>query len=233
MNLSERIKGYERVSNVRLTKRTPVIIRLDGRAFHTLCKGFKKPFDEQFIKIMSTVAKRLCEKIQNAKFAYVQSDEISILMTDWKNLDTEAFFDNKVQKITSITASMATAFFIEEWYKINETVLNVNFDSRAFNVPDKEVVNYFIWRQQDWTRNSIQMVGQSKFSQKQLEGKTCNEIQEMLFKKHNINWDSYPIYLKRGRCIVKELTKYKVDLDIPIFTQNREYISERLMEDVI
>lgn len=248
-NLGTRMKSYEYVTRNFLTKRVPVIIRLDGKAFHTFTKGMKKPFDEVLIRTMQDTAKYLCENIQGCKIAYTQSDEITLLLTDYETIDTESWFNYNIQKMVSVSSSMATLSFnkffrfnvetminkdieINYYLKLKNKIDNALFDSRVFNIPKEEVCNCFIWRQQDATRNSIQMVGQYYFSHKELNKKNCNEIQEMLFSQKGINWNDYSVYLKRGSCIVKEnyiknevvRSRWVVDDNIPIFSKDRNYI---------
>ena len=111
-DIMKRMKeNYESRSRTFLTRRTPVIMRLDGKAFHTYTKHLVKPFDEGLIEDMAATALFLCSEIQGAKVAYVQSDEISILITDFDKLTTSAWFDYNVQKMTSISASLASAKF--------------------------------------------------------------------------------------------------------------------------
>ena len=262
-SLGDRTKGYENISRIYLTRRTPIVIRIDGKAFHTFTRGFARPFDDVLVKSMQNTAKYLCENIMGCKLAYTQSDEISLLLVDYEKIETQAWFDNNLQKMVSVTASMATMafnrFFREEidkdptipsvrynWYTaaINKGAM---FDARAFILPKEEVNNYFIFRQQDATRNSIQMVAQSNFSQKELQGKNCNVLQDMLHEQKGINWNDYPTVYKRGSCIIKvydviiqydeagsicgctEKTKWIVDKKIPIFTQDRDYINKYVM----
>lgn len=199
---------YEKRFQVDLMRRTYTMLRLDGKAFHTYTRGFKRPYDLGLMRIMDLTAKTLCEKIQGAKLAYVQSDEISILLTDFETMKTDAWFDGNVQKMTSISASIATAAFNNGMYLDEEILANMDrvayFDSRVFQLPSREeVINNLIWRQQDATRNSIQMGAQSMYSQKQLHGKNTSELQEMMFQKGQ-NWNDYPVGFKRGRIILKE-----------------------------
>lgn len=247
-NIGTRMKeNYESIPNNRLTRRMPVIIRLDGKAFHSFTKGFNRPFDTILIATMQETAKKLCENIQNAVFAYTQSDEISILMADYKELQTSAWFDNKIQKITSVSASMATLYFnqifrqfVEDVAKvldIEADILGIDkvsgeyfnalskacekgalFDSRCFNIPKEEVTNYFLWRQLDATRNSIQMVAQTYYSHSQLHGKNLNDLQGMLLTEHNVNWNDFDTYLKRGTAIYydNERRQWHIDRDMPI-----------------
>lgn len=262
-SLGNRMKdNYESRSRIKLVRRTPVILRLDGVAFHTYTRGFVKPFDYILMYLMEETTRKLCEKIQGAVFAYQQSDEISILLKDYSKLTSEAWFDYNIQKVCSVAASMATKIFADEvsyvfefWkaWQSEESLVKFGvpeelckthaeaflgttyrygreafFDCRAFNVPKEEVVNYFVWRQQDATRNSIQMVGQSQFSQKQLHQKSCDDIQEMLFSQKGINWNDFPVPQKRGISVYRrcdaERNPFEVDRDIPIFTQDRNHI---------
>lgn len=223
-DLAERMKGYEKRNRYYLQRRMPVILRLDMRAGHSFTKGFKRPFDEVFIKSMQNTAKYLCENIQNCKLSYQQSDEITLLLVDYDKLNTDCFFDYRVDKLCSIAASMATMVFnkffenhvdeyrFSKWDGISkyedgtwgyiQTLLNAvdkgaMFDARCFNIPKEEVTNNFYWRQLDASRNSIQMVGQANFSHKELQNKSCNDIQDMLMTQKDINWNDLPIYQKR------------------------------------
>lgn len=261
-SLGDRMKAYENISRFYLARHIPVIIRIDGKAFHSFTKGFQRPFDDVLITVMQKTAKYLCENIQGCKLAYIQSDEISLLLMDNDSMVTEPWFGKNLQKTVSIAASMATMAFNKYFitdateYIINHnngSKLNQNyiaatengamFDARAFIIPEDEIVNYFIWRQQDATRNSIQMVAQSKFSHKELQGKNCNELQDMLYEKQGINWNDYDTVYKRGSCIIKNAIdipisdngiiqevirrfKWQIDKNIPIFTQDRSYIMQ-------
>lgn len=249
--LGNRIKhNYEEVSKTRLLRRTPVIIRVDGKAFHTFTRGFKKPFDKILMDSMQDTMKYLCENIQGCVLGYTQSDEITLVLTDYKKLTSEAWFDYEIQKMCSIAASMATLAFNKAFCKhADEFINNLNwkefeeeqpyvetlktcmyfgamFDARCFNVPKEEVTNCLYWRQQDATRNSIQMVAQANFSHKQLQNKNCNQLQDMLFTEKGINWNDLPTAQKRGSCCVKvDGCGWCIDPSIPIFVnEGREYI---------
>lgn len=215
--LGDRMKGYyEDRTRAYLPRRTHAIIRVDGKAFHTYTKGLKRPFDESLIKDMDDTARFLCENIQGAKLSYVQSDEISIIMTDFDKISTSSWFDGNIQKMSSISSSLATSKFnqlrlaryMEEANIVikPEDIRNfkmAQFDARTFSIPSREeTLNYLIWRQQDATRNSIQSVGQSLYTDKQLNGKTTDQMQELIFQKGQ-NWNDYPIGQKRGRLILK------------------------------
>ncbi|MCP4648710.1 MAG: hypothetical protein GY853_01340 [PVC group bacterium] len=234
MSLGNRMKEYyESPFKIKLPMRMPVIVRLDGRAFHTLTQFMVKPFDSGFAIKMNSTAKYLCENIQGAVLSYVQSDEISILLHNYKRLNSQAWFGNELQKIVSISAGLASSYFsINHHAEETETGFiqkPVQFDSRVFVLPEAEVCNYFIWRQQDWERNSIQMLAQSLYSSQQLHLKKNSDMKEMCFKKGK-NWDYLETSLKRGRCIIKtpDLFSWKIDNEIPIFSQKREYIEKEL-----
>ena len=273
--LGKRMKEfYEQVPKTRLVRRTPVAIRIDGKAFHTFTRGFEKPFDEVLGRAMRETMKYLCENIQGCVLGYTQSDEITLILIDYKKLTSSAWFDYEVQKMCSIAASMATmafnqafkeevnAWFGEQTVPISEFIAQrynlymekiekgAMFDARVFNIPKEEVANLIYWRQLDATRNSIQMVGQANFSHKELQNKSCNVIQEMLFQERDINWNDFPTHLKRGSCCVKSETTttcaktvdgqvitwaaerphWKIDLEIPIFKEEgRQYINKRIL----
>jgi len=228
-SLGDRMKEfYENRTRTFLPRRTYTIIRIDGKAFHTYTRGLTRPFDWDLVNDMDETAKYLCENIQGAKFAFVQSDEISILLTDFNEMNTSAWFDGNIQKMTSISASLATAKFNE--LRPNKLAL---FDSRVFTIPTAiEVENYMIWRQQDTVRNSISSVAQSLYSHRELNGKNTNQMQEMCFNK-GVNWNDFDPKLKRGRLIVKETYEKNnstrtrwVSVAPPIFTQEREIFND-------
>lgn len=277
-SLGNRMKNnYENISRYYLTRRMPVIIRVDGKAFHTFTRGFQKPFDDILVKTMQETMKYLCKNIQGCVLGYTQSDEISLMLVDYAELTTDAWFGNNLQKMCSVSASMATLAFnkafaktVSEWghenlpdwdmggtnepvdasiMKLCEVYGNAQekgamFDARVFNIPKEEVCNYFIWRQQDATRNSIQSVGQANFSQNELFGRSCNDIQDMLMMQKGINWNDYTTTLKRGSCCIRinndfieydgagniydytQKNEWVIDNEIPIFSQDRNYIEK-------
>lgn len=193
-------KQYEDRSRIYLQRRTYTIIRIDGKAFHNYTIGLERPFDAKFCRDMDKTAEFLCRNIQGAQFAYVQSDEISILLTDFESISTEAWFDANLQKICSVSSSLATAFF--NTCRPGKLAM---FDSRVFQIADRtEVENYFIWRQKDAVTNSIQSLAQSLYSASELNGKNCNQLQEMCFQK-GANWNDIDSGYKRGRLIFKGL----------------------------
>ena len=226
-DLAVRMKTYyEKIPQTKLIRRTPVAIRIDGKAFHSYTRGFQKPFDKVLIKSMQDTMKYLCENIQGCVFGYTQSDEITLILIDYQNLNSSAWFDYKAQKLCSISASMATMAFnkffdknylenIANRYYWSEEIPDyilaedrarkkgAMFDSRCFNIPKEEVTNLIYWRQLDAIRNSIQMVGQANFPYKELQNKSCNDVQDMLMEQKGINWNDYPAHQKRGSCCIK------------------------------
>ena len=201
----------------------------------------------------------LCENIQGCVLGYTQSDEITLILQDYKTLTTSAWFDYEIQKICSISASMATMafnkFFEQNVYDdnpldsikpkdyelINTYISAIKkgamFDARCFNIPKEEITNLVYWRQLDAARNSVQMVGQAYFSHKELQNKSCIDIQYMLMEKYNINWNDFPTTQKRGSCCIKNIdldeygidwgSGWRIDNEIPQFkSEGREYIEK-------
>lgn len=238
-SLGDRMKEYEAVPKNFLMKRTPVIIRLDGRAFHSFTKRdsikrgcFDDPFSVVMKYCMTEASLALCQQVQNVRISYSQSDEISLLLTDWETFETQQWFEGNIQKIVSISAAIATNAFnraYSNYERIEDYSKMPMFDSRVFNIPKEEVTNYFIWREQDASRNSINMLAQSKFSHKELQGKKVPEVHDMLMLQRGINWNDLDTWKKRGFCVRKTESGWSVDDNTPIFTQDREYI-ERLLK---
>ena len=254
-NLGTRMKTYyEEIPKIRLMRRTPVAIRIDGKAFHTFTRGFAKPFDEVLGNAMVRTMEYLAKNIQGCVFAYQQSDEITLLLIDYQTFETDAWFDYEVQKMCSISASMATMAFntffknevdkfyynhcsredplFEKHYQIyrDAQYKGAMFDARCFNIPKEEACNLVYWRQLDATRNSIQMVGQANFSHNELQGKSCNMIQDMLHEQRGINWNDYPTRWKRG---VAWTRHGGIDYDMPILKgENREYVETVIYPEV-
>lgn len=272
--LGNRMKSfYEDRFRYKLPRRSFTLIRIDGKAFHTYTKGLKKPFDDGLMEDMDQTAVYLCKNIQGAKLAYVQSDEISLVLTDFDDLDTAAWFDGNIQKMASIAASLATAKFnqlrmtrscMERNFNLDPDDLEkfklAMFDARVFQIPYiEEVINYFVWRQQDATRNSVQAVAQYFYSYEELLGKKQNDLQEMIFQKGS-NWNNYTPGGKRGRLIQKVEKKYlrrgsevtiienedefnikmsglnvysrsvwEVNQETPIFSKEKDYLKDIIM----
>jgi len=253
-DLGTRMKeNYETIPKIKLMRRTPVAIRIDGKAFHTFTRGFKRPFDENLMNVMQSTMLNLCENIQGCVFGYTQSDEITLILIDYQKLNSAAWFDYEVQKICSVSASMATLYFnkafslmninnlkglkekSEEEKKYLEVLCKAAtkgalFDSRCFNIPKEEVTNLIYWRQIDATKNSIQMAGRAYFSHKELQGKNTSMIQDMLHEVHGINWNNYSIPKKRGTaCFKDDDGKWILDMKMPILKgKDREYVDKHI-----
>ena len=249
------MKQYESRNQYWLQRRTPVIVRVDGKAFHTFTRGFQKPFDEVLGNAMVRTMEYLCQNIEGCIFGYVQSDEITLVLQDYRKLNTEAWFGYRTDKLCSIAASMATMafnkYFAEEvdtwmrknifpfseadhneermsrWDRYRTGIRNgAMFDARCFNIPKEEVCNCIYWRQLDATRNSIQMVGQVNFSHNELQGKSCNEIQDMLHEQRGINWNDFPTRWKRGVAWTKT---NGTDYEMPILKgEDRKYVDDEV-----
>lgn len=266
--LGDRMKKYEYITRTYLVPRMPVIIRLDGKAFHTFTRGFKRPFDEVLISTMQDTTKYLCENIQGCVLGYTQSDEITLVLVDYKKLNSCAWFDNNIQKMCSIAASMATFAFnrffvanLNAFYEFNTDIdlteigyhitfseedngkyyeaykkaaeKGALFDARVFNIPKEEVCNCVLWRQNDATRNSVEMVAQAHFSHGMLQNKSQSQMQDMLMLEKGINWNDFPVHQKRGSCCIKvqgdedKRPKWIIDKKIPIFKgDGRKYIED-------
>lgn len=240
-SLAARMKRYEEATRTTLTPRTPVIVRVDGKAFHTYAAKCEKPFDRGLTLVMDQVAKRLMDVIQGAELAYVQSDEVSVLVHSYKRFTSSAWFDNQVQKVVSVAAGEASATFTANSWRIWASCVDLTdikpaaFDARAFTLPEDEVCNYFIWRQQDATRNSVQMLARSLYSHKQCDKKSRSELQEMIFQKGQ-NWNDVETRWKRGRCAARSLDATDntgailIDNEIPVFSteEGRKYVEKHL-----
>lgn len=232
MKLDDRMKRYEAVPKTYLSRRTPVIIRIDGKAFHTVARHAIKPFDPHLSELMHRTSQKLLSSIQGCKMIYSQSDEISLLLIDYDTLETEAWFDYNVQKLASISASIATAWFNTEAYEMEKKGWTCNlrlpamFDARAFNVPREDVNNYFVWRQQDAERNSIQALAQAHYSQKQMQNISCRQLATMLEEEKKVIWGNLRNTQKRGFIV-----GYSVDLreeSMPIFSQNKNVVEQHV-----
>ena len=248
-SLGDRMKEYEGRNQYYLQKRTPVCIRVDMRAGHTFTRGFARPFDEVFGNAMVRTMEYCAKNIGNCVFSYCQSDEITFILVDYERLETDAWFDYRTDKLCSISTSMATMafnkffagevqdyidgidpiFITDPEIKLIDTYERARekgamFDARCFNIPKEEACNLVYWRQLDATRNSIQMVGQAHFSHNELQGKSCNDIQNMLHEQRGINWNDYPTRWKRGVAWTKEIG---IDIQMPVLKGNdRKYVDE-------
>lgn len=240
-SIGDRMKRYEIVPRTSLTPRMPMILRVDGRAFHTYVKllhhgaSETSPWNPVIRDAMTDVARALMREIAGAKLAYLQSDEVSVLVTDYDSLTTQAWFNGVAQKICSVTASAATMAFnnnirdyVDQGLPAEMFPTTATFDSRCFVVPKEDVCNYFVWRQQDATRNSVSMLAQANFDHAELQGKSWSAMQEMLHSEKGINWNDCDVWQKRGWCVDREGV---VNWDIPIFTKDHGFIESCVFLD--
>lgn len=188
-SLGDRIKRYEaRCENYFLPK-LPIVVRVDGKAFHTWTKGCAKPFDQTLITCMFEAAKLVANEMQGFRALYTQSDEVTFVMTDDTTIDSQQWFGGRQNKIESVTAALMTAHFNRLWeaenYKFIRSVgqkIPAFFDARAFQVPTDDVPNAFLWRVRDWERNSLTMFCSQFFSHKQLNGQDKTARHDMLYE---------------------------------------------------
>lgn len=205
-DIGTRMKSYE--SNRRLSDGA-VIIRVDGKAFHTWTKEINanKPFDQAVITSMYYATRKVAEYMQGFKLAYTQSDEATFLITNLGEKE-QPWFGGKLDKLVSVTASMFTYYFNEEfkYWTVSRGYKEVPafFDARAFNIPVEDAANCFYWRQLDWLRNSVTMLGRAHFSHKELLNKSAKEVKAMLLEK-GIDWEALPLDEKYGTFIIQEL----------------------------
>lgn len=231
-DIGDRFKGYESCWDFVLPRRLPLVIRVDGRAFHSL--RLTKPFDAAFSKAMELTAHALCQEIQGARWAFFQSDEISVIARDDMSLQSQPWLGKRLSKLLSLSAAIATSAF-----NVVGPAEAVQFDARAFVLPSlDEVVNYCIWRQQDAARNSVSMLARSVFSHKQCHLKTSDDLIEML-REAGKPWEETPERFKRGAVVSKatveklvlatgevcQRSEWKTDEAPPIFTKDREYLT--------
>jgi tRNA(His) guanylyltransferase len=214
-SLGDRMKDYEkRFTDISLVPRIPCIIRLDGRSFHSYTRMFKTttvepPFSQDMKDAMVYAIKKTCnDGVSGIRAVYQQSDEITFYFHD-EDPRSQGWFDYNVQKMDSVLCSIFTAHF-------NNFILNIchnrasyntvaTFDARAFNLPNEiEVNNCFLWRQLDFYRNSINMVGRAHFSHKQMNNLNTDQVQDLLYRERGINWNNLDAWKKRGVLVIKK-----------------------------
>ena len=251
-NLGDRMKThYENLPKTKLIQEVPVIIRIDGKAFHTFTRKFQKPFDSVLVKSMQETTAYLCKNIQNCIFGYTQSDEISLVLIK-PLISSSVWFEYEVQKLCSVSASMATLAFMKSFTKYTDEYFNTvsegefdrayeqalekgaMFDARCFNIPECEVVNCIYWRQIDAKRNSVQMLGRSIFSHKELDKKSGAEIEKMCAEKGQ-EWEKLSNHLKWGTAVwySSEDRKWVIDENMPLLKgEDREYLDKFIVMNV-
>ena len=259
--LGNRLKTkFEDPFRVMLPQRTYTIVRIDGKAFHTFTKKLPKPYCKSLSDALNKAAKTLCKEMMGCRLAYGQSDEYSFLLTDFEKDETEMWFSGNIQKITSVASSIFTAAFNQVWipptiYSLPPANQLAFFDARVFIIPDRnDVVKYFIWRQNDASRNSLNMLASCHFSHKELMGKGSKDKHEMLHTK-SVNWSKEPTEFKRGRVIhkferekevsythkktkqthIQKVTEsaWEVDYEIPVFNRTPEYLDNLIPRQLL
>lgn len=240
--LGDRIKSYEAASNYKLSPNSVVIIRVDGKAFHTYTKRFHKPFSNALIETMAVATEKTARSMQGFKLAYTQSDESTFMISDFDTHESKAWFNYEINKIVSITASTFTAYFNQEIKKhVSPNSSLAMFDARAFVVPRDDWQNVFVWRQRDWERNSVQMLGNSQYSHKELQGVSNKELKNKLRTEKMRDWDALKDSYKYGTFIdssynrICEKLNYN-DIDLLVNTNNdlpKEYPSHKFSESKI
>jgi len=245
-------QDYESRTRYLLPRRTHLLIRCDGKSFHSYTRGCARPYDLDLMADMDEAAAALCAHIDGARLAFVQSDEISVLVTDFAAEQTEAWFDNNLQKVCSVSASIATAHFNRaRQRRCGDTDRVAYFDSRVWTIPQRiEVYNYFLWRQNDATRNSVSMTAQAHFPHRELQGRSSSEMQEMLWAEKGVNWNDLPVGFKRGRVVERAAMVRDVEytdkrtgerrvsegvtrhewrvVEPPVFSQDRDWLLSRI-----
>jgi tRNA(His) 5'-end guanylyltransferase len=249
------MKEYEAVPQEYLMRRVPVVVRVDIRSGKSFTKGFRKPYDEVFRRAMARTMEHVAKEIQGCIFAYTQSDEISFVLSDYKRLNSAAWFDYNVQKVASLSASEATfafnKYFAQEIERYNNEHMphcgsrqeysdafeqlrvylrardnGARFDGRCANYPKEEIANYIYWRQSDASRNSVAMAARTYFTQKQCDHKSREQMKEMLLTEKGINWDNYETQYKHGVCWTRD---GGVNYDMPLIKGE----DRKLVEDLV
>lgn len=241
-SLGDRMKKYEDVYRHYLPTRTYTIIRLDGKSFHTFTAGCVKPFDRDLMDCMQFTTLKLCEEIQNVKLGYTQSDEITLVLTDFESLNTAQWFDGNLNKIVSVSAGIATAEFNKHWIlkslakkpsDVSESqwidrLESAIFDARPIVVSDPwEAFNEVLWRQNDASKNSVQMLARHLYPHKELQNVKIPQLHDMIHAK-GMNWDKCPTDCKRGAFVVKGQSGWVIDREAPILSQDKEYFFSRV-----
>jgi tRNA(His) 5'-end guanylyltransferase len=231
-SVGDRMKRYEASFQPLLIPNMPVIVRVDGRAFHTLTRRFERPFDQKLIGSMVYATRNTAIDMAGFELAYTQSDEASFMLSDQASHEAQAWFGNNLSKLVSIIASTFTMRFNQCMYHTYERWEPATFDARAFNIPREDAPNYFLWRQRDWERNSLQMLARTHFSHKDLHEKGREAIHEMLHEV-GVNWADLSPQLKNGTYILQSgnaesdvLPKYDAIKALMALSQAEERIAQ-------
>jgi tRNA(His) guanylyltransferase len=218
-DLGRRMKqDYEDALRLVLPRRSYIIIRIDGRGFHTFTKNLERPYSRALADALDQAALSLCQEMIGCRFAYGQSDEYSFLLTDFEKENAPLWFDGNVQKIVSVSASLFTGYFNRAFPGDGLAA----FDSRVMVISRKaEVEKYFLWRQLDASANSLNMLASAHYPHAELDGKSNAEKHEMLFAR-DVNWAKQPADFKRGRVVRRsdDGKEWEIDLAIPVFNRD-------------
>ncbi len=215
-------RDYEDALRLVLPRRAYVVIRIDGRGFHTFTKGLERPYSRPLADALDQAALGLCQEMIGCRFAYGQSDEYSFLLTDFEKDNAPLWFDGNVQKIVSVSASLFTAYFNRAFPSGKIAA----FDSRVLVISQRsEVEKYFLWRQLDASANSLNMLASAHYSHGELTGKSNTEKHEMLFAK-GVNWAKQTPDFKRGRVVRRNGDAWETDLTIPVFNRDTNYLEK-------
>lgn len=232
-SLSVRMRGYKAAYDHVLTGRTPVLAHVDGIGFSQYTRKCAKPFDKALGDLMIDTAIDILERVQGAVLAYTQSDEITVLLHGYRTHATTPYRGNRVQKLVSDMSGPTSAFFTQHSHRIwdegrLEGVRAAAFAAAIFLVPENDVNNFFLWRQKDAVRNSVQMQARSMFSHKQVDRKSVTDMKEMCRGKGRA-WEDLDARWQRGACVYRDLSGVVfVDRDIPLFNKDVSYVERHL-----
>ena len=215
--LGDRMKQWENAYRSVVEPHSYLMLRLDGRAFHTYTRGLSRPFDAELVAAMDATMVALCEEIDGVRLAYCQSDEISLVVTDWRHGAptpgnptglrlSEPWLGGVVAKILSISAAVASVEFNDVRVGQSQRAGAV-FDARLWTFPgdeqgQAEVGNYLLWRQRDAIKNSVTMAASAVFSRRRLHGVNSEEKHRLLVEAGK-PWEGLPAGYRQGRVAVR------------------------------
>lgn len=236
-SLGDRMKMYESVYERRMLAGVPHIVRLDMVAGHTFTRNMDKPYDELFHDCMRTAVIELLEQCPNARMAYAQSDEITLVLNDsTANGNYAPFYSNRVSKIESILSARCTNAFVSRYMAVKDAgypvASRVAFDARVFDVPDViEAYNCLLWRAKDAERNAWQALGHAMFPQNELNGRSNAMVKEMLEAK-GVDFSMFPDDYWKGTLYVKDSANSIIEShDVDYETVNTAYHHGHSMND--
>lgn len=224
-DLGDKIKSqFEDALRIQLPRRTHLVIRIDGRRFHTFTKSLERPYDRRLADALDTAAMALASEMSGCRLGFGQSDEYSFLLTDFASEHEKMWFDGNVQKIVSVAASIFTAHF-------SAAFRAATFDARVMVIPRRaDVEQYFLWRQLDASANSLNMLASAHYTHDELLGKSTAEKHDLLHAK-GINWSHAETSFKRGRVIRPAASGgWEADLEPPIFSRDPGYLARLIPE---